>query len=218
MMTNILKTIVSPLVLTIIAILKESVSKLAKYGFIEGESRSGFEEMKHDETGVAETMENEEFAYNEPKQNGEKINFNTQEDEMDVDNDTSKNYQKNFEIDDADSKAEIMHHRNSTVIVSDGEIEDAHNYVQGMIKSIKKSHKPIKSVAPYEEEKVNQTEILKSTRNDVLLQNSVDNTVAHNSVFENNYDSRRDSINEPDSSIEQYNGLGGFYDKRDSGK
>jgi hypothetical protein len=203
--------------------LKETVSKFAKYGFIEGESRSNFEETKFDktgadETGVAETMENEEFALDEPKQNGEKINFNTHEDELENESDTSKNYQKHFEKNDPDHKAEIMNNRNSTVIVSEGDMEEAHNYVQGMIKNIKKKHKPVKSVANYEEEKVNQTEILKITRNDKLLQNSVDNTVAHNSVIENNYDSRRDSINEPDSSIDQYNCLGGFYEKRDSGR
>jgi hypothetical protein len=203
--------------------LKESVSRAAKSGFNETEIRNINEENKHDDTGIAETMENDEFAFDEnmkSNENIERINFNTHEDDIEADIDITKNYQRSIEKDDPDPTSEIIINRNSTVIVPEDELESAHDYVQGMIRSIKQQNKAVKNYQNYEEEKViekgTEKGISKSTRNDILAQNSVENTAAFNSVTEANYNHKRDTINETESSIDEYNDIGEY--KRASGK
>jgi hypothetical protein len=164
-------------------------------------------------------MENDEFAFDEnmkSNENVERINFNTHEDDMDADIDITKNYQRAIEKDEPDPTSELIIIRNSTVIVPEDELESAHNYVQGMIKSIKQQNKAVKSYQNYEEEKVIEKRISKSTRNDILEQNSVDNTAAYNSVTETNYNLKPDTINGTESSIDDYNIIGEY--KRKSGK
>jgi hypothetical protein len=164
-------------------------------------------------------MENDEFAFDEnmkSTENVERINFNTHEDDIEADIDITKNYQRSIEKDDPDPTSEIIINRNSTVIVPDEELESAHNYVQGMIKNINQQNKAVKSYSNYEEEKVMEKGISKSTRNDIFDQDSVDNTAAFNSVTEVHYNQKRDTINETESSIDDYNNVGEY--KRESGK
>lgn len=116
------------------------------------------EEQKEHHIGIVETMGNEETEYNEGKQDTEmleKINFNTIEDDQPQDD--LKVYKPPHEMIDEenedvdDTAQEIDGHRKpsgkvpefisivdqnraSTIIVSEDAIDEAHNYVQGIIK------------------------------------------------------------------------------------
>lgn len=98
--------------------------------------------------GLAETMENEETQYNDAKQNTEaleKINFNTMEDEEEKDlKKEVVDVDESAQEIDLNKKSNIDHNRSSTIVVTEGAMDEAHDYVQGMIKSIKHQHKTVR--------------------------------------------------------------------------
>lgn len=93
-------------------------------------------------------------------------------------------------------------------------MEQAHDYVQGMLNFAMYRNQTDAEMNNYEEEKVNQTDVKPSRNEEVLVQDSQHDTNAYNSVMGNK---NNETINDANSSIE-YDPLGQFQDKRGSGK
>lgn len=89
----------------------------------------------------------------------------------------------------------------------------AHDYVQGMLSMA--MYRNQTELEAQEEDKVNQTEIKPSRNNEVMIQDSKQDTNLNNSAVDQN--ANQDTINDANSSVD-FDPLGRFKEKRESGR